>query len=520
MDLLYEICSQTKFLENMNELFFKINNYEDEENLKEEKEESNFFYFNLNEILPMVENSKENYKGLIYAQKVDLNIKILQALNSMIESLDDKTKNVMVDKIEWKKMLNISSINLFKYFEARKWTKIIKKGNDSLIKKVTTSLNNQEFERHFLEIISLLINIRSIENYGTVSSLNKDLYFYLSSLNNDEQKDNYSRISFVLNKVEKYFVKSIEIIDEEKLLKKVYFPKLIMCNDLNQKTKDQIIKDLDRTSYDTKIAEFFAAKSLMNLKIDEAYTRKRISYLSMIKYLIFNLIKFLHFILIFFIAYLIGIEDNKDKIHEIKFNGEWTDIAYSVCIIVQIPISIFIFLIFLFSKENYYEYVLRWEKFNREMAKEMGRITQDEIFIWAKNPDFIEDYDLKKVLFVEGPFHELLTLNYSEIQQKIIKLNFKKMLFSIYIFLKSFKIFLHFIDSLFCLLTLHHPVFATFLLLIFMLRFPIVQGVVLSFYKNWKEFTITIIFGLTILLTYSSIAFYFLKVKDLKKKII
>ena len=75
----------------------------------------------------------------------------------------------------------------------------------------------------------------------------------------------------------------------------------------------------------------------------------------------------------------------------------------------------------------------------------------------------------------------------------------------------SQKTFLYLLFVIFSALVIYHPVFAPFLFFVISTQLKIVQDVFTSFYKNWREFLITFVFGVTIMLTFSFIGFFKLR---------
>ena len=237
-----------KVCENINKLFFKIND-------PSTKEDNLFYYKELyNKSIP-----DEKYRETLYYQRTSLNLKILQFINSVIEISNKVTKNRLAKDIKWIQMLEILTKRIENFYASQNIPNIQIASSKTLLNCIDDTI----YEKYFLEFSYLWINIDMLENFGEGNKTLSSMIYELRTTNEVFYKTSL--------KLKSLFNKSIEIIDEKGDLRKVYFPKYVICNHLTQKMKNLVMTFLDRTSYETKIAEFFGNKEILMTKMREDY---------------------------------------------------------------------------------------------------------------------------------------------------------------------------------------------------------------------------------------------------------
>ena len=206
---------------------------------------------------------------------------------------------------------------------------------------------------------------------------------------------------------------------------------------------------------------------------------------------------------------LFGTTETNNNLVDRKFN-KYSSVIYIFSGSLRLIISILNFFAWtMFYKESFYDYKYNWEKFKTKMSKKLGKIRKDELIVWSTNPKTLDYEDIYKVLAVLGPYNEILYMDTDakmDIRFKIVEFVFKLIN---YIF--TFKNFILIMDFIVSILSFIHPVFSAVILLVFLLEMKITQDVLRSFYQNYKEFLITISFGVTIILIYAHLGFFFFK---------
>ena len=349
---------------------------------------------------------QEAYEGTVYYFKSSLVSKIFNLLFSLIEVSDDVNRNYLADSFEWKKVLAIETRNIFRFFELRWKITPDKDANvsDHYFKHLDTYLRNSLtdliFERFLLPTLSFLINIKLIETHGRKTKL-------IDSLHNEIKKDRaHVQLIKLIEKLSKKYIKTIEVIDQNEKLRRILFPKFIICHYLNESEKKKLLYYLDRSSYESKMGEFIGSKKILGAKMRDDYNKEQAGGIQSI---IKHMNKFLNLLFIVCTFILNGLLFSPTNTLNDAADHDY--LLFTVLAILNLIFSFLILILWLGHPENYFGYLSRWESYNQRKLKKYGKIQTEDFINWVNDPSYLEHEDLVKILHTCGPYNEILHLD-------------------------------------------------------------------------------------------------------------
>ena len=261
------------------------------------------------------------------------------------------------------------------------------------------SLTDLIFERFLLPTLNFLIDIKLIENHGRKTKLTDSLF-------NEIKKDkNHAQLTKLIEKLSKKYIKTIEVLDQNDKLRRILFPKFIICHYLNISEKKKLLYYLDRSSYESKMGEFIGSKKILGAKMRDDYNKEQAGgFRSIIKYM--N--KSLNILFIVCTCILNGLLFSPTSILQAAADQNY--LLFTVLAILNLVVSFFILLLWLIHPENYFGYLSRWESYNQRKLKKYGKIQTEDFINWINDPSYLEHEDLVKILHTCGPYNEILHL--------------------------------------------------------------------------------------------------------------
>ena len=422
-------------------------------------------------------------------------------LLSIVESSDSVTKNIIAEQIDYMMLIKATLNYTDMFFKKQK----IEIGDDT---DALLRIRDEEFvaEGGLAGGLNLLILIKILQGSSSVFRLN------MTNIIQDCDEALRDGFQYYMKELGGKFIQSIEILDKNKTLRKIYFSKLPSCFYLDSSIKDEIIERIDRSAYHVKISEFMAdamemsykMRSQMDISLNPRFT-------TITQY--YPKLKFYSYAMAYLINILIMLyfeNEDLDIIYADSYST-WNSYFYVFLNFIQLIMSIFILILWFGTNEPKFYLAVKWVGYTRTNSKKSEPITYEEEYRWHLKPESITIAEYIRILKLKGP-------NASELIDPVGKA------FSIpeiqYIYLKKTLTFLFksktFLNNLCyvinCWLSLVvHPIFCSLQLLNSLAESGIMQGVISSFYKNAKELGITLGGCVIIVFIYSLVGFFFLR---------
>ena len=498
----------------------------------------------------------DDYKEM-QQSKFTLITKVTELLITLIEYSDEETHFFIIEKLDFDSLIMNTTENLFETFEYNRWlddkkldilrpkeyqpsrsfSNIAKKGTFLsqgtmssagyegyvnpyklkstlflLEKKIKKKITEEIFQEHFLGLVNLTIVIKML------SSTNKKSREKVNNKLNEIFRDNDKRDNvenekarFLLNRISEEYITQIEILGEDKRLKLKYFPKFVSCIFLADEDKEECISALDRSSFETKIADFFADFEILQVKMEERYQEAKITK-KKISAKIIRFVRYLHLLLSAGLnIYILSCDDNAlHPLTQYSYNNIYSRV-YIILTIIQTCLAFLALITLFFDPKSFHKFNHRWDSYCRKNQKNIPPLTRIEKLEWLKSPEAIGNQQLKRILLVDGYRSPFLYLSRNHGIETSIPLRILLGYNHATFFLKNREFLLNLFVLIFCGLSIWHPLYLPFQILFHVLKSPIIQDVLKSFYINARPFGMTIMLGAIIIFIYSMIGFFFLR---------
>ena len=425
----------------------------------------------------------------------------INLLLSIAESSNSDTKQIIAEEINYQLLIKATVNYINDYLKKHKLDL------DKCIEKLLKTQDEVFVGQGGLgDGLNLLIVIKVLQRSCSL--------FKNEMANKIQECDEKLREDFELymEKLGGTFIRSIEIVDQNKNLRKIYFSQLPSCFHLDQEIKDDVIERIDRTAYYVKISEFmddsgevhYKMKSQMDIAINPKLAKltslypKMKSYSYKLAYIINSLI------LLYF--------QNEDL--DIIYADTYSSLNsyfYVFLNFIQLVFSLSMLVFWFGTNEPKFHLMAKWTSFRRANAKKIKHITYEEEQKWHLRPDSITIDDYIRILKLKGPNTQELRdpitrgLAIPEVQYEYLKCTIKFLLKS-----PTFINNLTYVIN--CWLSLVvHPIFCSLQLLNSLAESKIMQSVIVSFSKNLREIGITMGGSVIIVFIYSLIGFFFLR---------
>lgn len=427
-------------------------------------------------------------------------------LLSIVESADAETRERISQLINKKKLAEAIETVVDEFLTKKKFNRQLaasKAQQNQFLNMITDS----DFSKGLLiDSINLLIVTRIIEESS--HNFKDDLKKVLDELPNQTRE----WVKFLQGDFFKMFVRSIEIIDSEKTLRKIFFPLYPSCRLLSQEQRNIMIENIERSSYHTKISQFLSYEEEITHKIDLDYgiQGNKFSYFAT-KY--YTKMKWTAYAMAYAINVLVLVYfDNEDLVtiiydHTLSFDSVFYDLLNGV----QLCLSILLLIMWTRTNQPRFHLSAQWARYNRAKSKTCKPITYLEEQDWYLNTKNITEDDFLRILELKGPNAQELKFD-DERGFKFKKVQYLYYRNKILFLLRSGTLMNHIAFMLICLFSIiYHPMICSLQLLNFLAEAKIMKNIIGSFYKNAKELATTVIFGIVIIFIYSQWGYFFLR---------